>query len=170
VDLNDPSEVAQLRQVFRKADELGMAIVVHMRPSVTRHRPYGAREADIFLAQVLPAAPHVAVQIAHLAGAGGFDDPGVDQALQVFIAAIGRHDSRMQHVYFDICGVAGLGHWRDLIATRIREVGIERIVWGSDGAFGGGMTPGEALAAYQQLPLTPGEFRTIDRNANPYMR
>ena len=173
VDLDDSSEVAQLRQVFSKADELGMAIVVHMRSSVTRNRPYGAKEANIFMEQILPAAPHVPIQIAHLAGSGGFDDPSVDQALQVFTTAIGRHDSRMRHVYFDICGVAGLGRWqdkKDLIAKRIREIGIKRIVWGSDGAFGGGMTPTQALEAYRELPLTPDEFHTIDTNVTPYMR
>jgi uncharacterized protein len=76
-------------------------------------------------------------------------------------------------VYFDICGVAGLGHWQDkkeLIATRIRQVGVKRIVWGSDGAFGGGMTPAEALKAYRELPLSEDEFRTIDGNLTPYMR
>jgi predicted TIM-barrel fold metal-dependent hydrolase len=173
VNLDDPHEVALLRKAFSKADELGMAIVVHMRSSVTRNRPYGAKEANIFLMQVLPAAPHVPIQIAHLAGAGGFDDASVDQALQVFIAAIGRNDERMRHVYFDICGVAGLGSWqdkKDLIARRIREIGIQRIVWGSDGAFGEGMTPAESLQAYRQLPLTPEEFRTIDSNITPYMR
>jgi predicted TIM-barrel fold metal-dependent hydrolase len=173
VDLDDPHEVARLRVVFRKADEHGMGIVVHLRPSVTRNRPYGAKEAQIFLEQVLPAAPHVSIQIAHLAGAGGFDDASVDQALEVFIAAIRKHDARMRHVYFDICGVAGLGQWQDkkeLIAKRIRQIGTKRIVWGSDGAFGAGMEPAQALQAYRELPLTPEEFRTVDTNITPYMR
>jgi hypothetical protein len=82
--------VAQLRRVFQAADEHGMAIVVHMRPSVTRQRPYGAKEATIFLREVLPSAPHVVIQIAHLSGAGRYDDPSVDQALSVFVAAIER--------------------------------------------------------------------------------
>ena len=43
--------------MFRAADDHGMAIVVHMRPSVTRKRPYGAKEAEIFLNEVLPSAP-----------------------------------------------------------------------------------------------------------------
>jgi predicted TIM-barrel fold metal-dependent hydrolase len=173
VDLDDPQQVTELRRIFRTADEHGMAIVVHMRPSVHRNRPYGAREAETFLNEVLPSAPHVAIQIAHLAGAGGFDDPSVDSALSVFIAAIARHDSRMAHVFFDICGVAGLGQWEEkkaLIALRIRQIGIKRILWGSDGAFGGGMTPAQALEAYRKLPLTKNEFRTIDTNVAPYMR
>lgn len=57
VDLGDPHQVAELKRVFRAADDHGMAIVVHMRPSVTRKRPYGAKEAEIFLNEVLPSAP-----------------------------------------------------------------------------------------------------------------
>jgi predicted TIM-barrel fold metal-dependent hydrolase len=173
VDLDDPSQLAQLRRVFRTADKRRMAIVVHMRPSVTRNRPYGAREAENFLNEVLPSAPHVPIQIAHLAGAGGFDDPSVNGALSVFITAIAKRDPRIAHVYFDISGVAGVGQRREkraLIAERIREIGVDRILWGSDGAFGGGMTPSQALAAYRDLPLTQQEFQTIDTNLAPYMR
>ena len=150
-----------------------MAIVVHMRSSVTRNRPYGAKEAKTFLNEILPSAPHVPIQIAHLAGAGGFDDPSVDSALSVFIDAIARHDVRMANVYFDICGVAGIGQWKEkkaLIAERIRQIGIRRILWGSDGAFGAGMSPVQALQAYRELPLTKEEFHTIDTNVAPYMR
>jgi predicted TIM-barrel fold metal-dependent hydrolase len=173
VNLDDPRQVAQVRRVFQAADEQGMAIVVHLRSSVTRKRSYGAREAGIFLREVLPAAPHVPVQIAHLAGAGGYDDPSVDQAAGVFVEAIRQRDPRMAHVYFDISGVAGLGQWqskKDLIAARIREIGVKRIMWGSDGAFGGGMTPEQALLAFQQLPLSARELQTIYANLAPYMR
>lgn len=173
VDMDQPQEVAKVRAVFRAADEHGMAIVVHLHSSVTRHRPYGAREAQLFLDEVLPAAAHVPVQIAHLAGAGGYDDAGADAALAVFIGAIQKHDPRMARVYFDISGVAGLGHWeakKSQIAERIREVGVERILWGSDGAFGGGMTPEQALRAFKELPLTKQEFQTIDSNMTAYMR
>jgi predicted TIM-barrel fold metal-dependent hydrolase len=151
VDMDNPRHVARLRHVFRTADKRGMAIVVHMRPSVTRNRPYGAKEAKTFLDKVLPSAPHVPIQIAHLAGAGGFDDPSVNSALSVFIDAIAKQDARMANVYFDICGVAGIGRWKEkkvLIARRIRQIGISRMLWGSDGAFGGGMTPAQALQAY----------------------
>lgn len=172
VDLDNPQHVAQLRRVFQAANDHHMAIVVHMRSSVTRKRPYGAKEARVFLTQLLPAAPDVTVQIAHLAGSGGYDDPVVDDALSVFIEAIAKHDPRMKNVYFDISGVAGAGQWeakKDLIAARIRQVGVKRILWGSDGAFGGGPTPQQALKAYQALPLTKQEFHTIDTNVPPYL-
>jgi predicted TIM-barrel fold metal-dependent hydrolase len=172
VDLENPEHVAQLRRVFATANEHRMAIVVHMRSSVTRRRPYGASSARGFLTGVLPAAPDVPVQIAHLAGAGGFDDPLVDEALGVFVEAIANHDARMTRVYFDVSGVAGLGNWKDKtgsIARRIRELGVDRILYGSDGATGA-HAPREMWAAFRQLPLSDAEFRTIEHNIAPYMR
>jgi predicted TIM-barrel fold metal-dependent hydrolase len=173
VDMDNSEHVLRLRQIFQAADQYGMAIAVHLRPSVTRHRRYGAKEAKIFLNEVVSSAPDVSIQIAHLAGSGGYDDPSVDEALSVFVDAISKGDPRMAHVYFDISGVAGLGHWEEkkaVIAARIRQVGVSRILWGSDGAFGGGMTPEQAIRAYRELPLSHEEFETIDRNIAPYMR
>jgi predicted TIM-barrel fold metal-dependent hydrolase len=158
--------------VFSAANEHQMAIVVHMHPSVTRGRPYGANQARIFLSEVIPAAPEVPIQIAHLAGAGGYDDPSVDQALGVFADAIADHDRRMAHVYFDVSGVAGVGHWVEkasLIAKRIRQLGVNRILYGSDGAVPGN-SPRAAWAAFRKLPLSDVEFRTIENNIAPYMK
>jgi predicted TIM-barrel fold metal-dependent hydrolase len=150
-----------------------MAIVVHMRPSVTRRREYGANQVRAFLNKVLPSAPDVPIQIAHIAGAGGYDDPSVDQALAVFVDAIANRDRRMARVYFDVSGVAGLGQWvekANLIATRIRQLGVGRILYGSDGARGSNPSPREAWAAFRRLPLSDVEFRTIENNVAPYMK
>jgi uncharacterized protein len=172
VDLDNPQHVEQLRRVFRAANEHRMAIAVHMRSSVTRKRPYGEAQARVFLNVVFPAAPDVPIQIAHLAGAGGYDDPSVDQALAVFVDAIAKQDRRMTHVYFDVSGVAG-GKWAEkanLIATRIRQLGVGHILYGSDGYGGGNLAPREAWAAFLHLPLSDDEFRTISNNIAPYMK
>jgi predicted TIM-barrel fold metal-dependent hydrolase len=173
VDLDNPRHIERLRQVFRVANDHGMAVVAHVRSTVNRQRPYGAKQARALLTGVLPAAPDVPVQIAHLAGAGGYDEPSVDEALGVFVDAIANHDSRMAHVYFDVSGVAGFGHWvdkADLIASRIRQIGIGRILYGSDSAIAGGLNPRDAWAAFLKLPLSDAEFRTIAANVAPYMR
>src|SRR5437764_2717465 len=162
VDLDNPEHVARLHELFQAASGHHMAITVHMHSSVTRQRPYGAKAAHTFLDRVLPAARGTYVQIAHFAGSGGYDDPGTDEALCVFIRAIQNHDSRMKHVYFDITNVAGLGNWqskKDLIAKRTREIGVSRVLFGSDGNFGGGVTPAHAWADFRKLPLTEVEFR-----------
>ena len=173
VDLNNPKHVEDLVKAFQAAAAHHMAIAVHMHPSVTGHRPYGAKEAQIFLTRVLPAAAGSYVQIAHFAGSGGYDEPGTDEALCVFIRAIQRHDPNMKMVYFDITNVAGLGNWKpkkDLIAKRAREIGVDRVLFGSDGYFSGGVTPVQALADFRSLPLSKVEFRTIESNITPYMR
>jgi len=173
VDLDDPAKVKQLRRVFRAANRHRMAIVVHMRSSVTRKRPYGATQARVFLREILPAAPDVPIQIAHLACAGGYDDPTVDQALAVFVDAIAKRDKSMKRVYFDVSGVVGYGQWAEkasLIATRIRQLGVGRVLFGSDGARGGNLSPQDAWAAFRLLPLSDDEFRTIENNIAPYMR
>src|SRR5205085_3816070 len=85
VDLDNAEHVQRLRRVFRAANDRRMAIVIHMHPSFTRQRPYGAKQARAFLDEVLPSAPDVPVQIAHLTGAGTYDEPATDEALSVFV-------------------------------------------------------------------------------------
>jgi predicted TIM-barrel fold metal-dependent hydrolase len=171
--LDNPDHLARVKAVFRAANAHGMAIVVHMRPSVTRRREYGEKYARAFLDELLPAAPDVTVQVAHLAGAGSYADGPLDDALGVLAAAIARKDPRAQRLYVDVSGVAGLGAWKthaELIARRIREIGVDRILYGSDGAGGGNLEPKGAWAAFRELPLTEAEFQSIAANVAPYMR
>jgi len=173
VDLTNADHVKQLQRVFAAANEHRMAIVVHMRSSVTAKRPYGAASARAFLNEVLPSAPDVPVQIAHLAGAGGYDDPAIDEALAVFVEAIANRDPRMKHVYFDASGMIGVekpGDKLNLIATRIRQIGLDRVFYGSDGALPPAYTPKKAWEAFRRLPLTDAEFKIIANNRAPYLR
>jgi predicted TIM-barrel fold metal-dependent hydrolase len=45
VRLENPAHVEQLRRVFRAANEHRMAVVVHLRASISRKRPYGPVQA-----------------------------------------------------------------------------------------------------------------------------
>ena len=173
VNLDDPRHVEQLQRIFRAANSYGMAIAIHMRASITRQRSYGAKEARHFLEDVLTSAPDIPIQIAHLAGGGGYDDPSTDDALSVFAEAIEHKDPRMAHVYFDISGVVGIGSWSekaDLIVKRVRQIGVQRTLYGSDSATGGGLPPAEMWARLLQLPLSQDEFRQIANNIAPYMQ
>lgn len=172
VDYHNPQHVEQVRRVFAAANRYRMPIVVHMRATISEKLPYGADEARIFLNQFLPAAPDVPVQIAHLAGAGGYDDPAVDQALLVFIDAIAKDDPRTKRLWFDVATVATADMTpaqATLIATRIRQVGVRRVLYGTDAATPGN-SPREGWANFRKLPLTNAEFRTIANNVPPYMR
>ena len=114
------------------------------------------------------------MQIAHLTGGGTYDDPAIDEAVSVFADAVARRDPKMAHVYFDVSGLAGYGKWMDhaeQVAMRIRQLGVPRMLFGSDGAErGGGIPPREAWALFLKLQLSNDEFRVIAGNVAPYMK
>jgi predicted TIM-barrel fold metal-dependent hydrolase len=171
VDLDDHVDVTLLRRVFRVANSNGMAIVVHMR--TRRARNYGTSQALTFIDELLAAAPDVPVQIAHFCGGGSANDPPSDEALAVFTAAITRQDPRVQHLFFDLALVApaDLSPERvQFVAQRIREIGVQRILYGSDGGDPTDPPPKAAFEAFRKLPLTEAEFRAIEGNVAPYLR
>lgn len=174
VQLDNPAHVEQLRRVFRAANDHRMAIVVHLRASISRNRPYGPEQARVFLEQVLPVAPDVPVQVAHLAGTGpGYDDPPADRALGTLADAIAAGDPRTKPLWLDVTTVADLNISpanASLVAKRIRQLGVGRVLYGSDAASGANLRPREGWAAFRRLPLTEEEFRTIASNEAPYAR
>jgi predicted TIM-barrel fold metal-dependent hydrolase len=172
VDLENPENVAQVRTVFAAANRYRMAIVVHMRTSIDNQRRYGADEARVFLKELLAAAPDVPIQIAHLAGAGGYE-AATDSALGVLADAIANQDPRTRHVWFDVTGVVTPGMSPaalQQIAARVRQIGVERVLYGSDAAASPSAYPKAGWAAFRQLTLTEAEFGVIAGNVAPYMR
>jgi predicted TIM-barrel fold metal-dependent hydrolase len=170
VDLANRDDVAQVRKIFQAASAHRMPIVVHMRTSISKKRAYGRSEALVFLNELLPAAGEMPVQIAHLGGAGGYDS---DDVLEVFVDAIAKRDPRVKNLWFDVTSVvtADISPADSrLVAARLRQLGIHRILYGSDAFFGGNPAPREGWALFRTLPLTEREFRTIARNVAPYMR
>jgi uncharacterized protein len=78
----------------------------------------------------------------------------------------------MKNVYFDASGVIGVEKPTaklDLIATRIREIGVDRVLYGSDGALPPAYMPQKAWEAFRRLPLNDAEFKIIANNRAPYI-
>jgi predicted TIM-barrel fold metal-dependent hydrolase len=165
VDVRNPSHVEKLRQIFRAANEHRLPIVVHLWIS---DQHYGRAHSVIFLEQILSAAPDVIVQIAHFAGGGsGY----VDDAIGPFAEAITAGDRRTRNVYFDVTSVAdGRRSEAELqrLAARLREIGLGRILFGSD------MAPPPAWQPWMTfrmtVPLTAVEFQRIAANVAPYLQ
>jgi predicted TIM-barrel fold metal-dependent hydrolase len=79
----------------------------------------------------------------------------------------------MKNVWFDATVVVRAETQRgdlDRIAARLREIGVERVLYGSDAAVSPATYPNSGWLAFQRLPLTAAEFRVIARNIAPYMR
>src|SRR6185503_19800640 len=171
VDYHNPEHIDQVKRVFRAANGYRMPIVVHMRASVTAKLPYGRDEALIFLNELVPAAPDVVIQVAHLAAAGAPSDPGADQAIEVFIEAIARGDARATRLYFDAPSVVPTAtltaEAAAAVASRIRRLGVQRVLFGSDAPTGGALTPRTAWESLRRLPLTEAEFETLAANVAP---
>lgn len=163
VEVQNPEHVEKVRRVFAVANERRMAIVAHLWTQGS----YGRPEAEIFLNQLLPAAPDIPVQIAHFAGGGpGYTDP----ALEVFADAIAAGDKRTKNLYFDFATVAD-GQTKEALqkfAERIRQVGPQRVLYGTD--LGPPAARQSWLTFRTTVPLTDEEIRTIAGNVAPYFR
>jgi uncharacterized protein len=173
VQVDNPEHVAQLRRVFQAANRHRMAIVVHMRASISQKRPYGARQARIFLDQLLPIVPDIPVQVAHMAGTGpGYEDPPADSAMAVLAQAVQKDAPQTRLLWFDVTTVADENispAAAALLVRRIRQVGVSRILYGSDAPVEDNL-PRKGWAALRRLPLTQEELRTIATNQAPYLR
>ena len=56
------------------------------------------------------------------------------------------------------------------IASRIRQLGVARVLYGSDAAATPLTHPKAGWEAFKRLPLTAEEFKVIADNVAPYMR
>lgn len=163
VDVMNPEHAAKVRRVFEAANAKKMAILVHLWTDPE----YGKAQAEAFLDAILPSAPDIPVSIAHFAGGGpGYTDP----ALQVYADAITRKDPRTKNLFFDVATVADQQPDEALrqFAARIRQVGPERVLFGTD------MGPPHARQSWAifrtTVPLTDEEFRIIAGNVAPFLR
>jgi predicted TIM-barrel fold metal-dependent hydrolase len=171
VSLRDSSTAHRMEQVFALANARHAAIVVHAR--ARGGTPYGREDAQLFLDRLLPDAPDVVVQVAHLAGAGQFPDYA-EEAMDVFASALERGDPRTRNLYFDQTTVATSETTAEegaRIARMIRRVGPKRVFFGSDMPVAGNPPPAEGWAIFRaKVPLTAAELRTIALNEPPYAR
>jgi predicted TIM-barrel fold metal-dependent hydrolase len=166
VNFRDTADIRALRAVFAAANARRLAVVVHLWTGPQ----YGENDARIFLDSVLPSAPNIPIQIAHLAGGGAF---GSDAALGIFADAITAKDPRVRNLWFDVATDVTDEESPDTrarIAARLRQIGLRRVLYGSDTPVPGHEFPVSGWALFRRLPLTDDELRIVASNVAPYMR
>lgn len=167
VDLRKPDHLNGAKAAFAAANRLGLPIFVHLQGT-----GYGAEYASVFLRQVLPLAPRETVTINHLWGGGGYD-ANAAAALKVLADAVSTGLPATRKLYFDLAqvGMAAPAEARAEIVLRIRQIGIDRMLYGSDGPEWGGLSPDrhwrESLGS---LPLSRDERAAIATNVAPFLR
>lgn len=165
VELRNPEHLEKVRRVFAAANARRTPIVVHLW---TLNKDYGREDAEIFLNKVLPEAPDITIQIAHMAG-GGNSTPA---ALSVYADAIAANDRRTRNLYFDVAtltrGQTAEGLRAD--AMLMRRIGLKRILYGTDTAPPNPPARISWANFRGLMPLTDDEIRTIAGNVAPYLR
>lgn len=156
----DADEVARVRAVMAAANQYRMPMIIHVRPG----NLYGREEAEIFLRQLVAAAPDVPIQIAHLWGGESYSAP----ALEGYANAVASGDAVARNLFFDVAAVLMQPRppeqMQEIVAS-MRKIGLDRILWGSDAP------PVEAWAGFREhVPLTEAEFRQIAGNVAPYLQ
>ena len=173
VQTENPEHFEKLKRVFQAANSRRMAVVVHMRASISKNRPYGPQQARAFL-ELLSYAPDIPVQVAHLAASGpGYLDPLAHSVIEVLADAVAKKDSRTRKLWFDVASNAhptNSAEVSDLLVKLIRRIGAKRILYGSDSALGNNLLPRESWEAFRRLKLSEQEIRTIAGNVAPYFR
>jgi predicted TIM-barrel fold metal-dependent hydrolase len=171
VDVLKLEDVERMRQVFRAANDRRIPIVAHLW---TTDPSYGEQHSRAFLDRILPVAPDIPIQIAHLAGAGPRYPDQTDRALSVFAEAIAAADPRTRNLYFDVATNVTAETPKaeaEAVVRRLRQVGMSRVLYGSDIAADGNPAPREGWGIFRAMvPLSEAEVRTIAGNVAPYLR
>ena len=167
VDVKNPEHVEKMRTFFAAANRLRMPVVVHLW---TLDRSYGADHTRLFLDQILPAAPDIVVQIAHVGGGGRY---AYDDVLGVFADAVEAKDARTKNLYFDLTTVVEEATSQEKLqqlTRRLRQIGMDRILFGADTPVKNRPEPLSSWATFRRrMPLTDDELRDIADNVAPYI-
>lgn len=162
--------IGRLASVFREANRLGFALLVHLRPAGT----YNEGHIDRIIEDVLSQAPDVVIQLAHAGGGGGLDDPTL-LALERFCGAIAEQRPGTRGLLFDLAAVlvrdvgdsANVERLARFVAVA-RSIGLDRFLIGSD--WPTLCSPLEHTALLlSQMPFDDDEWLVLARNRADYL-
>lgn len=175
VDFRNEQHVKALQDVFKRAGEMNLALIVHLW---TRNPDFGARDTEIFINKILPEAGDVTVQIAHLGGPGTYSDVTREVA-GAFAKAINNGDVNGNNLYFDLAEVPARPERasneqerqsreqaNQELADLIWELGTDRILWGTDWIAG----PPQVYFSTLKWRLQDELWDEIRDNTAPYLR
>lgn len=167
VDLDNSSHVAKTREIFKAANRLRLPLLVHLAASPQ----WGGGQAKVFLNQLVAAAPDVQVVVAHLWGGAGYSEG----ALAYLSNAVSTGIPAAENLYFEISQAAevvrGKQKFLEGIARHMRQIGLNRIYFGSDSAQPPSLSPKESWEKFRtDVPLTEAELRTLANNVAPWVQ
>ncbi len=171
VTLRDTAHLRRMQEVFALVQRRRAPVLVHMRARGGAN--YGAEDARLLLSRVVPSAPDIEIVVAHLGSSGPGYPAQNDEVMAAFGDAAERNDPAMRNIYFDAATNVTADVTPEaaaLVAKRIRQVGAQRILYGSDlTPPGGGIRQGWEIFR-SKVPLTDAEIRQIADNRPRFAR
>ncbi len=171
VTLRNPAHLARMKEVVVLAERLDAPVLIHMRARGGEN--FGAPDAQLFLDNLVPAAPHTTFVIAHFGGSGPGYPEQADEVMGVFADAAERRDPRLRHLYFDVATILtaeSTPQERARMTRRIRQVGPDRVLFGTDLGVPDAPSLAQTWSLFvTTLGLTPAEIRTIARNRTSFI-
>jgi uncharacterized protein len=153
IDFDDPEHVAKTRRVFEAANRLRLPLLVHTSGSPR----WGKQQAEVFLKELVSAAPDVQVVVAHLWGGAFYNEP----ALGVLADAVSS--GKAKNLYFEASSLYGDERMMQALARRMRQIGLQRIYFGSDDE------PEEAWDNFhRRVPFAKEEMKQFAANVAPW--
>ncbi len=183
-NFSKPHDVQLLAAIFRQANQQHMDILIHLRTGES----WGAEPIHIFFRQVLPQAPDVTIQIAHLGGWGGYDR-STDAAATAFANLCATHPFPCRHLYFDIAAVVlppsafhaapgsddrlladeqrNFPQAPERLAAKLHRLGLHRILFATDWPIATPVAYRDLLRS--QSSIQAAELDQIFSNLAPYL-
>jgi uncharacterized protein len=171
-DLTSPAHLRVLASIARQAAGDGRPLLIHLAPIDGELRQ---EELRAFIDHVVRPNPELELYLAHLGGNGGYR-ASARRVVQGFTAFLGESDDNAaRRIYFDLSGAllarttdgipaSRRSHARAL-ASDLRTLGFERVVFGSDYPV---FDPDSSARLLQDLlPLAFTEVAKIMENRAP---
>lgn len=167
LQFSNPDHVRRLRAVFARANRYKMAVVIHLRDT---SGDYDGTSVTRFLAEVMPAAPDVTVQIAH-AGSWGYIDQASLNALRAVHHWFDDHPGGYPKLRLDLAAMDVVkdtgGTVANEMAAEMRAIGLGRFLPASDWPVA---HEGYFRRQYDAIPLSRAEWQNIDANEAAYFK
>lgn len=170
VTLRDSSHLRRMQEVFALAQRRRAPVLVHMRARGGAN--YGGEDARLLLSRVVPQAPDIEIVVAHLGSSGPGYPAQNDEVMAAFGEAAERNAPAMRNIYFDAASNVTADITPEnaaLVAKRVRQVGPQRVLYGSDLTPPGGIRQGWEIFR-SKIPLTDAEHRQIAGNRTRFAR
>jgi predicted TIM-barrel fold metal-dependent hydrolase len=163
IDVRNVVHRRRVAEVIRVASAEGLPLVIHVGGG-----RFNARDAELFIRDILPSAGRSWVQIAHAGGGMPRQGDNNIAVLRTFADHIVRDDPATRRVLFDLSYVPAPDETPQATAAlleQIRRIGIKRFVFGSDFNV---LTPLQEIRDIEKLGLSSEELQTLRRNCAPW--